>query len=397
MHLTEKPPPSRIVMIHHLEADMRVAYKEDWEEAERRMDAWCHGQVIDRVAMRVTAPREGLPDPTTLLRPPQNLTSEEVVKWYTDENQVIPRLERYVANTFWGGEAFPVIFPVSVSMVAILAAYLGCPYELHAESGTAWAYPIIQDWKTRPHPVYDPENLWWQRSKTLLDLAAQRGRGRYYVGLPDLNGPSEILARMRGSQELAIDLIENPQPVIEILGEINQAWYRYWQAAVGVIHQWMDGYFHWMGLWSDRPAIDLQSDFSCLISPQMFETIFLPFIEQQTHWVERTIYHLDGPDAVRHLDALLALPELDGIQWVQGAGAPPASAWIRLLRRIQSKGKLVYVYCEPWEVETLLAELEPEGLILNVHCCSEAQARDLLQKAGRWSAPKQWLIPKGDW
>jgi hypothetical protein len=30
--------------------------------------------------------------------------------------------------------------------------------------------------------------------------------------------------------------------------------------------------------------------------------------------VERTIYHLDGPDAIRHLDALLELPALDGIQ-----------------------------------------------------------------------------------
>jgi hypothetical protein len=35
--------------------------------------------------------------------------------------------------------------------------------------------------------------------------------------------------------------------------------------------------------------------------------------------VERTIYHLDGPGALRHLDRLLAIPELDCAQWIQGA------------------------------------------------------------------------------
>ena len=37
----------------------------------------------------------------------------------------------------------------------------------------------------------------------------------------------------------------------------------------------------------------------------------VPALDQQTRWVERTVYHLDGPGAIRHLDALLSLPELD--------------------------------------------------------------------------------------
>ncbi len=65
-----------------------------------------------------------------------------------------------------------------------------------------------------------------------------------------------------------------------------------------------------MGVWSDRPSIDLQNDFSCMISPKMFDDIFLPSLEQQTRWVERTIYHLDGPRRSATWNSLLSLPRL---------------------------------------------------------------------------------------
>ena len=69
-----------------------------------------------------------------------------------------------------------------------------------------------------------------------------------------------------------------------------------------------------------------------------------------------------------------------------GAGAPPASEWIPLLQRIQAGGKLVQVYCEPWEVEILLRELAPEGLLITTSTPSEEEARDLLKNVARWTA-----------
>jgi len=355
---------------------MDLVYKEDWAEAEKRMDAWWHGAVLDRAVVQVTAPGEGVHPPRDR---PSDIPEDELEAWFVDPDRVIPRIERQVASTYWGGEAFPIVYPVSISLVAILAAYLGCPYQVVPVSYSGWALPIIQDWEERPGLGFDPNNPWWQRSRRLLDAAARRASGRYYVGLPDLNGPGEILARLRDAQRLAVDLIEHPDEVKDALREINRAWLRYWEAAMGTVHQWVGGYWFWMGLWSDLPATDLQCDFSCIISPRMFEEFFLPGLEQQTRWVARTIYHLDGPGAICHLDALLSLPHLDGIQWVPGAGAPGMSRWVRLLRRIQAAGKLLVLNCEPWEVEFLLSELEPEGLLLSTRCASEAEARELLQ------------------
>ena len=371
---------------------MEVQSKEDWEEAQQRIDAFWRGEIIDRAVLQVTAPRTGVDrrQIESLLHPVE-VPPDRLLAWFTDPEQVVPRLEALVESVFWGGEAMPHVLPVSVNLVAIPAAFLGCPYKLTRDS--AWASPIIDDWSTRPRFAFDPNNEWWLRAKRLLAAVAERAPGRYYVGVPDLNAPTEIVALLRDSERMAIDLLETPDVVKQCIDEVNVAWLRYWQACVGVIHQWVGDYFFWMGIWSDQPAIDLQSDFSCMISPKMFNAYFLPSIEQQTRWVERTIYHLDGPNAIRHLDALLALPRLTGIQWVPGDGAPPMSQWVRLLRRIQAGGKRLVLGCEAWEVETLLAELEPEGLLLSTSCASEEEARDLLRHVPRWTARKRWVAP----
>ena len=374
---------------------MELSTKLDRQEAEERMAAWWEGAVIDRAVVQVTAPSGNAQERKGGLRPSRAevLEGEQLLDWFTDPEQVIPRLERHVASTYWGGEAFPVVFPVSIGLVAILSAYLGCPYRLLPGGNTGWADPILDGWDERLKFAFDPQSEWWLVTKRLLEAASRRAPGRYYVGVPDLNGPGEILALLRGTEPLAIDLLEaDPALIKAALIEVTLAWRRYWEASVGTIHQWVGSYFYWMGIWSDRPSTDLQNDFSCLISPEMFEEFFLPSLEMQTRWVERTIYHLDGPGAVRHLDLLLSLSELDGIQWVPGAGAPRVSTWIRLLRRIQAKGKLLVLSCESWEVEPLLSELEPEGLLLSTRCESQAEADALLGNVARWTAGRQWAV-----
>ena len=356
-------------------------YKADIEIAQARVDAWWHHEVLDRPVVQIVAPREDVTNDA--ISEPEPETQEELLAWFTDPARVIPRNKRRMAQTYFGGEAFPVMFPVSVGMVAITAAYLGCPYEF-VDTRTAWAYPIVDDWSDRPIFAFDPDNVWWQRSERLLEAAIEANDG-YFVGNPDFNGPTEILARVRGTERLALDFYDEPEAIKPALAEINHAWYDVWQAATAIIHQ-AGGYFFWMGIWSDRPAVDLQSDFSCMMSEAMFDDDFLPAIAQQTEWVDRTIYHLDGPGAIRHLDSLLDLPDLDGIQWVPGAGADPAPAWIPLLQRIQEAGKLVYTYCDKAHARTIFESLDPEGLHLVVNGCEDpAEVDALLEQIPAWS------------
>ena len=354
-------------------------FKDDVEMAQKRIEAWWGGAVLDRAAVLVTAPRTG---GQTYAGP----DSDDLMRYWTDPDIVIPRLFDQLENTFFGAEALPVMFPVSIRMVSILNKYLGAP-NTFVDRHTTWSEPIIADWETRPTFRFDPDNSWWRLSQDLLKAAVLHAREndlRYFVGVPDLNGPTEVLSGLRGAQQFALDLIDNPGYIKPALTEVNQAWRRYWEEATHIAHE-LGGYFFWMGIWSARPATDLQSDVSCLLSPEMFDEYLLPFIEEQTRWVERTVYHLDGPDAVRHLDSLLELPNLTAIQWIQGAGEKPTVEWIPLLKRIQDGGKLCSAYCEMHEVETLLRELRPEELLLVTTCPTEEEARSLIDKLDAWT------------
>lgn len=110
----------------------------------------------------------------------------------------------------------------------------------------------------------------------------------------------------------------------------------------------------------------VQCDFSALISPAHFEEFCLPEIQRQCAMLDTSIYHLDGPDAIRHLDMILEIKDLDAVQWVAGAGKPGAKGWLPLLQRIQKAGKSVIVATPPGDVQEILSVLSPKGLMLQI-------------------------------
>lgn len=371
---------------------MKLACKDDWDEAQERMQAWWKGEIVDRVPVQVTAPREGKEKnwPMAIAFSDQKKAPDNLGDYFTDPKQVLPRLEKAIELTYWAGEAFPVMFPISIGMVAILANYLGAPLRF-LDVNTAWSAPIIDQWDNLPELSFNSQNKWWKKTKRLLSKAASRALGRYFVGIPDLNGPSEILSRLRDPSNLCLDTFENRAQIKKTINKINYAWLRYWEACHGVIHQHIGGYTNWMSIYSEAPFTDLQSDFSCLISPEDFNKLILPSLEQQTEWIGRTIYHLDGPDAIRHLDSLLSLPKLSGIQWIPGAGSPPMSEWIPLLKKIQRAGKLQQIICKKEEVRKILKELDPKGVLLVTACDSMKEADETIKNVEKLTRLTRWV------
>ena len=361
---------------------MSHVYKEDADRARERVEAWWNGAVLDRVVLQAPAPRV----PGRALAADPNLDTSnwgqaEYRQHFTDPEVVVPRLRQRLREIHFGGESFPVMFPVSIGMVAITANFLGCPMRF-VSSSTIWHDPIIRDWSRLPPLEYDAGNEWWLASQRLLRAAVEQADG-YHVGCPDLNGPTEVLGLLRGNQELAFDLYDNPGHIKPALAKINQAWFRYWSECAAITRP-TGGSFFWMGFWSDKPAIDLQSDFSCMMSSALFDEFFLPFLEEQTRMVERTVYHLDGPGAIRHLDSLLELPRLTGIQWIQGAGGGSVLQYIPLLKRIQEGRKLVSAFCEKRELPRLLEELRPEGFLpIVTDCATPEEAEEVVRLAAR--------------
>jgi hypothetical protein len=71
--------------------------------------------------------------------------------------------------------------------------------------------------------------------------------------------------------------------------------------------------------------------------------------------------------------------------------------WVPLLKRIQQAGKLIHITVPANEVEPLLQELSPKGLMLDTYCSTEDEAEDLLRKACRWTRERvQVKVRRGD-
>ncbi|OIN97278.1 hypothetical protein AUJ66_03770 [Candidatus Desantisbacteria bacterium CG1_02_38_46] len=59
--------------------------------------------------------------------------------------------------------------------------------------------------------------------------------------------------------------------------------------------------------------------------------------------------------------------------------------WVSLIKRIQQAGKLVYIDIAPQELETILAEVSPKGLMIITSASSEEEAKELIKKAEKFT------------
>ena len=64
----------------------------------------------------------------------------------------------------------------------------------------------------------------------------------------------------------------------------------------------------------------------------------MPGIQRECQFLDHSIYHLDGPDALQHTESLCAIEQLDMIQWMPGEGYYDDD-WGELNAKIDSLGK----------------------------------------------------------
>ncbi len=255
----------------------------------------------------------------------------------------------------------------------LLGALLGGQSEVGHD--TTWTHAMIaDDWHNAPDWQLDTDHPWWHLLLDLLERVAAMARGQYLVMTPDLGGSCDVLLNLRGSQALCMDVFEQPERITAALQAIEPAWQQAWMQLYKSVFKHNAGLIHWLGIWSNEPYVVAACDFNALIGPQAFRELCLPDIVRQARTAGRAIFHLDGPDAARHIDALLAVPEIQAIQFTPGEGTPSTLPWIDMFRKIQQAGKALYIFCPHDQITELTAQLQPQGLMLNITGAFEAQS-----------------------
>ena len=265
------------------------------------------------------------------------------------------------------GDSFPVATPNFGP--GSIAAFLGL--ELQNGLDTVWFHQNHHLEKLSDLRFQDsPDNDWFRRVCDIYQALANRSEGLVHLGMTDLGGNLDILASFRPSEELIFDLYDVPQDVERMAWEAHQIWWRYFEALNQVIQPAHLGYTAWTPLYSETPYYMLQCDFSFMIGPEMFQQFCLPELQASCKKLANPFFHLDGPGMLKHLDSLLAIPELKGIQWIPGAGQPEITEWPDVYRRIRAAGKRVQFFASQstlgWRaLEVLVEQLgSGEGIMM---------------------------------
>ncbi|MFO7695894.1 MAG: hypothetical protein R6X16_01880 [Anaerolineae bacterium] len=356
--------------------------KPDYEDTKHRIEAFWEREVIDRPVVQFSLARPMAEWVT--LPPSSHATLRD--RWLDADYQARYALAN-LSNHEFLGDTLPVAFPNLGPEV--FAAFYGCP--LHFGESTSWTDPILHDWEDADRIRFDPQSPYLHKLHEMTDAFLAIGRGRFITGMTDWHPGGDWLAALRDPANLAIDLITNPDDVLNLLVRGETDYVRVYDAFCDKLRAAGQPITTWLPLISDGRYYVPSNDFSYMISNAMFERFFLPGLARECQFLDRSIYHLDGPGALRHLDSILSIRELDAVQWVFGAGNEGYGRWVDVYRRIQAAGKGVEVICTLEEIDQVIETLSPKGLYLSVEGVPAREAGlDLLARLTRWCSGRQW-------
>jgi len=353
-----------------------MKHKPDWPDAQKRLTALWHGEMLDRPCIAVKAP---LSKPG-VTPPPAPVDNE--ARWL-DSNYIAATALSQIESTWWGGEAIPSFL--------LMAGWVVCL------DGTPRFAPNTIWFETRdvdlngPSPFrHNPDGVWVRKYRAvLLALCEKAGRSDFLVGSPGGLPANDLLSMQMGTEAFLFALMDHPEWMAEAIltGARDQLQAR--QEAQTLIrkhgHEFWYGNGGWMPFWAPEPFNSSQSDVSCMFSPEMFDRFVVPELDVYGREHGAFWYHLDGGDAKQHLPRLLSLPYLRVIQYVPAPGEPPnGPGHLEMYRQIQAAGRIVHIRL-PWQnIEPLVRELDPGLLMLQTTCTSETEGQRLLKKALTW-------------
>ena len=353
-------------------------FKPDFEEVFDRFEAWWDCRVLDRPLVSITF---GKPEDQCVPWPQkQHPTVRD--RWMDTEYVVERNIARFT-NTVFYADALPTTFPNLGPEV--FSAFYGCP--LHFGENTSWSEPIINSWE--PGEVeklqLDTEGFYFRKIMEMTDALLDAGRGRFIVGYTDLHVGGDAIAAFRDPQQLCIDMVEHAAEVKAMCRRITDDFINIYEIFYDKLSAAGMPGTTWLGATCRGRYHVPSNDFSCMVSDEMFEDVFLPGIIRECEHMDRSIYHLDGPGALRFLDRLLEVPSIHAIQWVPGAGHDRWRDWVEVYQRIQGAGKAFCLGVGADELSDFFEAFKPEGAWLTVRGIKDQDAADsALQAIGRW-------------
>jgi hypothetical protein len=345
-----------------------------FQKAMQRVYAWFEGKIIDRPPVRFLHKSPPQADP------PERTSEEWKSLWFDAEYQVDSFLKKNAGKTFHG-ETFPVFYPNLGPDV--YAAFYGC--ELTFGPHTSWSVPCVETWEDAQALIWDTENVYFQKMEKITNHALKRCRDHFLVGYTDLHPGLDCVAAWRGVEQLCWDLFEKPKLVGYLAKKAVDDFHRIYNHFDCILKAHNQPSATWLNVPSFGKLHVPSCDFSALISPESFARFGLPVLEREVRGMTHNVFHVDGKGVANHLEHILAVPKIDAIQWVPGAGSDrPIMQWIPFLKRIQARQMPIITDVALQELAGFTNVMSPEGLFLCVPTTNEEEELKVLRHLETW-------------
>lgn len=319
-------------------------------------------------------------------------------RWISTE-YCLERAEANAQNTYYGQDAIHSEF-VNFGP-GVHAAMLGAPYVLQPTSIWFDMQPPIKNWDAMPAFETDVTHPLYRAIEDHTRALCNASKGRYAVSYTDIGGQMDVLFSLRG-EELLSDLIEYPDEILRAQTKLDDAFLSYFKTLTEWIGPTGCGYTGWIPIANDVPWYPIQCDMSVMISARMFEKFVLPSLDKVSTAIGQSIYHLDGPGEIQHLDMLLSLSHVHAIQWVPLPHANYTdqkkdrkfyfqdfadAQSLDIYRRTLAAGKkVVLLGVNPRQVADIYNAIGCDGVYIQTHCPTRKEADELIDHAR-----KNWL------
>lgn len=327
--------------------------EKQWDETKKNYSLWWEGK-LERPLVRTVIGDAYQPDAPAPRAPMPAQGNCNDFSYTPDE--VIEAVDYQLSQCEFLGDAYPYM-GFNHFGPGVLACFCGARLEV-TPSGNVWFFADKEREISEIHVKYNPDSLYARRIKDIYRAGNKKWHGNVVMGMPDLGGVLDVVATLRGTENLLYDLYDEPEEVLRVIQETDEAWRQAYLDFNSVLEECNTGYSDWSMLFSSKPSYIIQCDFCYMLGNDMFRKFVLDSVLRHCRELDNVIYHLDGIGQLQNLDDLLAIPELNAIQWVPGAGQPLGMHWIDVYRKISNAGKGNYLSCTNEDALEIKKELK---------------------------------------
>ncbi len=306
-------------------------------EIKQKFEDWWHQKNTGRPLMHICVKKsEDIKSHKEFFLSPED--------YFTGASNIVKYYKYYMENYKFYAEGF-MDFKVNLGPGS-LALYVGA--EPSFSWDTLWYKEISEeDWEKLLEQKFEIDSFWIEKHIKLIEDIKALTNDEFFIPMPDIVESIDTMAALRGAQELCYDLIDEEEKMKEYIEKFDDYYLKVYKKFYDVVSEKTGGTgYAGFKVWGEGKTAKMQCDFCALMNPYQFEEFVMPSMRKECEFFDRPFYHLDGVDAIRHLDNLLTIENLRAIQWTHGVCKPDGLSedWYEpIYDKVIAAGKSLYL------------------------------------------------------